>query len=331
MRHAVGRRAAFTLVELLVVITIIGILVSMLMPGIQAARELARKIKCKANLRQIGLAALAHVEAQGHYPSSGWGNTWIGDPDRGFGQTQPGGWIYNLLPYLDGATIHDIGARMKPADKKKALGQLQEIPLAVMICPSRRTVTNYPAPQAAMNADQPRTVGKNDYAGNGGTCRILNAAADGCLDKFPNCSWPVGGNYQQAMTYLRTNFNGVTTLLSEIGPAQIKDGVSHTILVGEKYLNPNRYYTGDDHGDNNSLYEGNHWDINRWCSQSQGWVPAQDTPDLDLTSQFGSAHGKACHFVLCDGTVQAISYTVNAGVFERLGNRQDGGSDADPW
>ena len=85
----------FTLVELLVVVSIIGILIAMLLPAVQSARESGRLVTCKNNLKQIGLAGQAHMEAQGFFPSAGWGQLWTGDPDWGFGATQPGGWHYS--------------------------------------------------------------------------------------------------------------------------------------------------------------------------------------------------------------------------------------------
>jgi prepilin-type N-terminal cleavage/methylation domain-containing protein len=98
----------FTLVELLVVITIIGILIALLLPAVQAAREAARTLQCQNNLKEISLAALHHEQSHGWLPSGGWGFTWVGDPSSGFGRGQPGGFFYNVLPYLEQQALHDL-------------------------------------------------------------------------------------------------------------------------------------------------------------------------------------------------------------------------------
>jgi len=113
-RLAVSRRcrrdgSAFTLVELLVVIAIIGILVALLLPAVQAAREAARRTHCFNNLKQMGLAAQNHQSAHGFLPSGGWGFRWVGDPDLGFGKSQPGGWVYSLMPYIEYQNVYAIG------------------------------------------------------------------------------------------------------------------------------------------------------------------------------------------------------------------------------
>src|SRR5215211_6488872 len=117
-------RWAFTLVELLVVIAIIGILVALLLPAIQAAREAARRATCTNQLKQIALAWHLHHDAHKFFPSGGWGYYYVGDPDRGSGAKQPGGWAYSCLPYLEETAVYQLGAGIAgstSAEKKAAL------------------------------------------------------------------------------------------------------------------------------------------------------------------------------------------------------------------
>ena len=330
-------RRGFTLVELLVVITIIGVLMGLLLPAVNAVRESARATTCKNNLYQIGRGAQAHLAVHQFYPSSGWGYMWTGDPDMGFGAHQPGGWIYDLLMYMEQENVHQIGAGLPFDEKKAALAEQKAVVIPGFICPSRRKAISYPAVEGSWNANQPSTLNKTDYAANGGTYKILGTGPGSmdCLNTYPNCSWT------HSNQWMKDHFDGVSSERSEIHSAHILDGESRTIFAGEKYLNPDKYETGNDGADNNTMFQGNDWDLNRWVTavDANGEVPQgsanarrpmQDTPGVNTMSErFGSPHAGGFFVVMCDGSVQKLDYAIDLRVYSFLGNRKDGYSFGD--
>ena len=342
--HSVASRA-FTLVELLVVIAIIGLLVAILLPAIQAAREAARRMQCTNHLKQMGLGWQVHHEAHKHFPIGGWRRGFIGDPDRGFGFDQPGGWTYNMLPYVEGATIHDLGAGLTRPDvsvrdnhaKMEAGKNIAMSPLSILHCPSRRPTKLYPVRDTqdgtvsggiynAINLYE-GSVAKADYAANSGdswkeywVLSVGHTFPDTYEDAdSPNFYWPPVRDYL-GIIYSRT----------EVAMRKITDGAAYTYMVGEKYLSPDNYEfihtTASDtpspyfEGDLFPPYTG--WSFSH--SRFTEHLPLQDRPGLGLSRAFGSPHPSGFNMVMCDGSVHTISYEIGPEVHRRLGNRMDG-------
>ncbi|MCS7305592.1 MAG: DUF1559 domain-containing protein [Thermoguttaceae bacterium] len=295
----------------------------MLLPAVQSAREAARRTQCQNNLKQIGLACHNHENAHGIFPSNGWGWGWVGDPDRGVGRRQPGGWIYHILPYLEQQALYNIGQGRSFSEKCTLNRTMVSTPLTVFTCPSRRRAAAWPVrPESYdlnwVNVQDARTlqIARSDYAVNAGVATWVDHSK-GPSDLAGGDSWPT------------KDYNGIAHQCSEVPMADVKDGTSNTFLAGEKYLNPDHYNTGGDGGDNESMYCGNNNDIARVAyydpsNSGNNKLPMQDRPGTSDSYRFGSAHAAGLHFVFCDGSVRAISYSIDPQVFVYLAHRKDG-------
>jgi len=303
-------RRGFSLVELLVVIAIIGVLAGLLLPAVQAAREAARRSQCTNNLHQISLGMIQHAETLGHFPSGGWGYAWVGVPDQGFGRSQPGGWVYNVLPFLEQQSLHDLGSGFDAEQGKEASATRVQTPLAVMHCPSRRAVAPLPATKTPRETSPVLVMARSDYAANSGDAIVQSTAGPETITEA-NTSY-----IWSAKTYRCT---GISFVRSEVTPASLVDGASNTYLVGEKYLNPMYYETGEDSGDDDSMYAGHSLDNFRYGVNP----PMQDTYGSSLIQRFGSAHNGGCHMAFCDGSVQVVSYAIDYRVHGAQANRRD--------
>jgi|SRR4051812_3745428 prepilin-type N-terminal cleavage/methylation domain-containing protein len=341
-------RRAFTLVELLVVIAIIGILVALLLPAVQAAREAARRAECQNHLKQIGIGFLNHENARKFLPGAGWSPWWVGDPLWGTGRRQPGGWMYQILPYVEEQAIFDLpndGQKtLITADQRNAAVKMQETPVAIYNCPSRRPAKAYRYGNTdpnwlPKNSGVITSVARGDYAANSGDTDTSaktyyqiagqgtpdDTSDDKYLDQEPlDWLWldystgePGSKKWPELNMQSGVNIFGVDMKLK-----YITDGTSKTYMVGEKYLDPDGYDSDGtvNGGDNHSIYQGADWDVNRYVDKP----PLPDTPGLAFYTMFGSAHPGTWYAVMCDGSVRAFAYDIDKFVHRHLGNRSDG-------
>jgi len=303
-------RCGFTLVELLVVIAIIGILIALLLPAVQAAREAARRSQCINQLKQMGLALHNHHDAKLKFPTGGlvpW--SWY----NRFGDIQPNpsaaansveaaggigpGWPFQILPYLEQVQVHDL----------PNTGDVEQAPVPAYFCPSRR------APGRCMAQGNRALM---DYAGAtpGDSPMAWDQFWYGHDPDVPDASQ---GPYKGAI--VRSGYGRQTNF------ASLQDGTSNVLVIAEKALIRGSYDAGDWH-DDRGWTDGWDPDIMRSTAArplaDQNANPAPD--GWDVGYHFGSVHPGGINGVLGDGSVRHISFTIDATVFNNLGDRRDG-------
>ncbi len=351
-RRAIIRRVrpnGFTLVDLLVVIAIIALMVAILLPAVQSAREAARQVECKNNIKQLALACHNHHDVHTHFPTGGWGWYWVGDADRGFSKNQPGGWIFNLLPYFEQYSLYGQSSDGRPdvltRPQRVGAADIIQTPLSIINCPSRRTNSLFPMTAneggdlGYFNAITPHKAGRSDYAINSG--HAYNEWPDYKLGRGPksyddaliwsgNHYW--GGEQSALFRFAPVDqfMTGISFERSTIAVRQVADGLSHTYLLGEKHIPEEHYETGLNVGDNETWCTGFNNDNYRRTGQLdndeiQESSPAPDWVVIDdLQGRFGSAHPGGWSVAFCDGSVHTMTYDIDWRIHRDFGNRMDG-------
>lgn len=332
------RSSAFTLVELLVVMTIIGILVALLLPAVQSARESARRTRCSNHLKQIGLAA-QHFE-QAH-------EVVVPAYLTGAGHAT---WLVLLMPQLELENLQAV-ANME-SQYYWLPASVRETQVGLYYCPSHRwgpgsrllSTANDTRPSEGITQNVPGAL--CDYAiclGDGmlrgpdgstsipwyGTCDDTkrwyinsgNGMGDTTHHFGPGCS---GRNWFSGTT--ERNPNGgyfYRNWKARRKSAQVRDGLSNTLFAGEKYVYPD-HATDRAYGDGSFFNDDQEWSTGRLAGP--GYRLARFPGDPVATYRvFGGYHaGGACNFVLADGSVRALMPTIDSTILGYLANIRDG-------
>ncbi|WP_435005945.1 DUF1559 domain-containing protein [Tundrisphaera lichenicola] len=301
-RIGVRSRAGFTLIELLVVIAIIGVLVALIMPAVQSAREAASRTQCINNLKQLGLASQEYHDSFGSFPGGWYCNS---ATDTNCAPTVAQSYMWNglsgLLVKLElGNIYNELNFSLPTNDISNITGVRRT--MNVLVCPSNRRA----AVTSSSNTNNASKLGPSDYRANmasgyNGTATPTYSA--GTTDPTnttdtSNPPLPLIGIFDNGMSYQN----------SEVSIADVTDGTTNTILIGESL-------TGT------------------WPEASSCCV--RTTVDRTLNkpikikgtnyyTYWMSKHPGIVNFLKCDGSVSSVTNQINKLVLVKMMTR-DGG------
>lgn len=319
------RTSGFTMPELLVTIAVSSMLLAILVPALQSARETSRRSQCASNLRQVGLASLHYHEAKKSLPP-------------GFTQERIGGTLqghslfYFLLAFLEEKPVFDqMDARVPRNNVTTVAGTKAATPLPILICPTDTFAAGNP--HGSPGSDR---YGATSYRGNGGSRPLAATAAtnDGTF-------MATGSQARRAATAPA----GDTVRLK-----QISDGASKTLLIAESA-----------HVDENfNTFTAAGWNAGDTIDTWSRWYPAGDDTGLghlmcggfapvNYTTPFrhgepgapadaaawavhqdkrlgaiGSLHRRGANGVFADGSVRLLEETIDPSVLVLICRRSDG-------
>jgi len=270
-----------------VVIAIIAVLVAVLLPGTGQAREAARRIQCRYNLMEIGVALHRYEMAVGSLPPGSLNST---GPIRNVEDGYQMSWMVQMLRMM-APEVQCIKVNFAEGAFAKSNASVRQSRFAVLQCPSDM--------MNSVAGTWEQTPGASNYAGCfAGSDVAIDIQNDGCL--FLN---------------------------SSVIYRQIRDGASNTILVGEKRLIEGTFESGWISGNRSTLRNtgvpvNKGWDIAAVPVAGETPIPVQ-APSDTATSGFSSKHTGGAQFVLADGSVRFLSEHIASRVLSLLGSRED--------
>ncbi len=310
IRYRSGGKFGFTLVELLVVIAIIAILIGLLIPAIQSAREASRRVECTNHLKQIGLALHNYESA---FQSLPWG------AKGGWGQS----WTTDILPYIERNDLWEIspqaelGGSTGASAESRHFQQLARTAVPTFRCPSQPG----PLHENALTSE---------IVGRAITSYLGSAGSDVTTDNGPtNTNGGLSMDFGNGVLLVQRFTAAAPSLpLPEVKPpvkfSAIIDGLSHTLAVIE-----GRYVSFDCEAcDRHSLYHPEFDDL-QGRDFSEVLISTNYGINLDKRPQWqqelapGSYHSGGVHAALMDGSVKFITEQIDLNVLHALGSRGD--------
>jgi prepilin-type N-terminal cleavage/methylation domain-containing protein/prepilin-type processing-associated H-X9-DG protein len=322
-QHRTQRRIAFTLIELLTVIAVIGILMALLLPAMQQAREAARRVQCGSGLRQLGMANLEFEGVYKRFPSGSRISRNVPRLNSGLkNESHRFLWSGQILPYLEQFAIRES---LEPDNRWDVVGtpnyQALQTTLSIFRCPSAL------APSAVDHDVDDRVPGTYLACVSGLTAR--ESVPEGSTEKMVS----------------DTDLDGMFFTDSEVHHQEIIDGTSATILIGETlYLD---HVTGPDHSGTVQLID--HWyigspssggnemseslgstaaPINGWRKKKDPIVVFGEIEAIELG--FASRHQGGAQVVFADGHMQFIEEEIDSIIWSAMGTRMNGDQVIEP-
>lgn len=330
LRDLPGARRGFTLIELLVVIAIVALLVALLMPAVQQARESARSVSCRNNLKQIALAVANFHDSNGAFPPArvrfrppdGSPIDYNSPADCGKNSLS---WFVRILPYVEqGVAFRDWDFAVPFQDHPRGVRQRTT---NSFLCPSRRAAAGASVDDKTVTITLPCGCPAGSVAVPGGATGDYGAnqgdPGAGVTGLPTDFFW--GGNGNGVLITSRPDCGGSSPLADwgdKVRYRDVVDGSSHTFLTGEIHVPYDQINTEPFNG---PQYHG--YFITAIARIGGPGVPIARSPIDEIASpfSFGSWHsGGACNFAMVDGSVHAVSPSLNSQLLARLCNRKDG-------
>lgn len=296
------RRPGFTLIEVLVVIGIIGILVALLVPAVQMARESSRRTACQNNLRQIGLGVLHFESTHGKYPP---GKKWSGPPSDPSSFSMA--WSSFMLEHIEQSTIHNqINFKVSFTNPANLPATTQAI--SVYLCPSSGRIEPH-------RSSDGHLINLGGMPGEGLGC-IDYMGISGPQKDFRN---PVTRTPYGRQKGVLIGTKGLPLAEEKIEPPPvtvdtITDGLSNTVCVAECTGRGVSVKNGTIHALHGAWASGNN------VSHIDGSIN-EKPPKVWYTEQIFSDHPRGAQLLMCDGSVHFVNQSASKSTIRSMASR----------